>query len=118
MTKTVLISALLLSVAGQPSLADGITSGIKLSGTCKLVNKPVVDASGPCSVLQEGAVVSVQGTVAENDRHYIATIDNDKNTGLLIGAGTFLLADGELSKNETFEVRWPNGYVLMIELDK
>lgn len=77
-----------------------------------------MNAVGPCSILQEGTLVSIHGTASENGQSYHATINSDTNTGLLIGAGTSPLADGELSKNEPLEVRWPNGYVLTIELDK
>ena len=39
-------------------------------------------------------------------------------SGLLIGAGRFLLADGKLSNDEALEIRWPNGHSLTIELDR
>lgn len=60
-------------------------------------------------------VVSVRGTVEENGQKYTAVVDNNKGEGVLIGAGTFTLADGELAKNEANLVSWPNGYVLRIE---
>ena len=82
--------------------------------TYKIQDVLSVDAKGPCTFFQEGDIVNVQGTVEENGQTYIANIDNGKNEGLLIGAGTFTLAHGKLAKNEPTEVVWPNGYVLKI----
>ena len=83
---------------------------------CTLIYKDVVTAEGPCKILEEGSIVRVKGMVEENGQTYIAIIDNSKNTGLLIGAGTFTVADGKLSKNEVTEVSWPNGHVLKVDL--
>jgi hypothetical protein len=52
----------------------------------------------------------VKGVVEENGAKYLAIINNDNNEGLLMGAGTFILADGPLEKNESEKVVWPNGY--------
>ena len=79
--------------------------------------KNSIDANGPCTVYQVKNIASVKGIVSENGQRYIATIDNDKNEGLLIGAGTFTMADGKLSTNDATKVVWPNGYVLTIKLD-
>ncbi|OEU48162.1 MAG: hypothetical protein BA862_05675 [Desulfobulbaceae bacterium S3730MH12] len=84
--------------------------------TYKIDNMLSVNAEGPCTFFQTGDIVNVQGTVEENGQTYIANIDNSKNEGLLIGAGTFTLAHGKLTKNESTEVVWPNGYVLKIIL--
>ncbi len=75
-----------------------------------------VNAEGPCTFFQEGSIVSLQGTVKENGQRYSATIDNSKNEGLLIGAGTFTLAHGKLAQNSDTELVWPNGYVLKIQM--
>jgi hypothetical protein len=83
-------------------------------GRCTLTYKASVNAAGPCTYFEEGPIASVHGTVEETGQTYIATIDNSKNEGLLIGAGTFTLADGKLEKNDMLDVRWPNGYVLTI----
>jgi hypothetical protein len=56
--------------------------------------------------------VTIKGTIEENGQKYTVVIDNTKNTGLLLGCGTFTLADGDLSKNEADNVVWPNGYKL------
>ncbi len=87
----------------------------KQKGQCTLTNGGIVDIKGPCEFFQVGANVNVQGTAEENGVTYIAEIDNSKNEGLLIGAGTFDLASGKLEKNDPLEVRWPNGYVLKIK---
>lgn len=82
---------------------------------CTLTYKDSVNVEGPCSIFQEGAIVRIKGTVEENGQKYIAIIDNSKNEGLLIGAGTFTCADGKLATNEDTRVTWPNGYVLTVE---
>ncbi len=87
----------------------------ELTARCALTYKSSVNVEGPCTILQEDPIVRIKGTAEENGQRYIAIIDNSKNEGLLIGAGTFTLADGKLTKNETYEVSWPNGYVLKVE---
>ncbi len=84
--------------------------------TYKIGDMLSVNAEGPCTFFQTGDIVNIQGTVEENGQTYIANIDNGKNEGLLIGAGTFTLAHGKLAKNIPTEVVWPNGYVLKIIL--
>jgi|GEM_PF-6857738 hypothetical protein len=87
----------------------------ELSGRCTLTYKASVDATGPCTVLVDEPVVTIKGIVEENGQKYIAVIDNIKNEGLLIGAGTFALADGPLATNDTNKITWSNGYVLTIK---
>ena len=86
-----------------------------LTAQCALTYKSSVNAKRPCTIFTAESIIRIKGTVEENGQLYTAIIDNSKNTGLLIGAGTFTLADGQLSKNEPNEVNWPNGYVLKIE---
>ncbi len=86
------------------------------TGQCTLTYKDSVNAKGPCSILVDGAIVRVKGLAEETGQRYIAIIDNSKDEGLLIGAGTFTLADGKLATNEDHKVVWPNGYVLTITL--
>ena len=87
----------------------------KQKGHCTLTNGGIVDIEGPCEFFQTGSNVNVQGKAKENGVTFLVEIDNSKNEGLLIGAGTFDLAKGKLSKNDPLEVRWPNGYVLTIK---
>jgi hypothetical protein len=89
----------------------------EVTGRCTLTYEPSVNAEGPCTVTREGAIVTIRGTVAENSQEFVAVIDNSKDEGLLIGAGTFTLADGALDRNEEFEASWPNGYILTIKLE-
>ena len=85
--------------------------------TYKIKDILAVNAEGPCKIFQTEDIVNIQGIVNENGQTYIANIDNGKNVGLLIGAGTFTLAHGKLTKNEPMEVIWPNGYVLKIKMN-
>ena len=87
----------------------------KQKGYCTLTNGGIVDIKGPCEFFQVDSYVNVQGKAEENGVTFLADIDNSKNEGLLIGAGTFDLAKGKLSKNNPLEVSWPNGYVLTIK---
>jgi len=99
----------LITVSGSTFAAPDIHDG-----HCTLTYKEIVNAEGPCTFFQEGPITSVHGTVAENGEKYIATIDNSKNEGLLIGGGAFGLADGALQTNDPTRVVWPNGYVLTV----
>ena len=117
MNKTITIPALILAVVGFAVLGGSAFAQQKQSARCTLTHKTSVNVEGPCIVLEEGSIVEVQGTAEENGQTYIAAIDNGKATGLLIGAGTFTLADGELAENEMQKVVWPNGYVLTVELE-
>ena len=64
----------------------------KQKGRYTLTNSGIVNIEGPCKFFQVGDIINVQGTAVENGVTYIVTIDNSKNEGLLIGAGTFDLA--------------------------
>ena len=109
------IPALILVTSGLATFGAGVSAAPQPKDAhCTLTYKTSVNAEGPCTFFEEGAIASIHGTVAENGQTYIATIDNSKNEGLLIGAGTFTLADGKLEKNDTLKVVWPNGYVLTI----
>jgi len=84
--------------------------------TYKIKNMLSVNAEGPCKIFQTEDILNIQGIVNENGQTYIANIDIKNNVGLLIGAGTFTLAHGKLTKNEPTEVIWPNGYILKIKM--
>jgi hypothetical protein len=107
MRSKLLISALIAACCGT-----AVAQEVTLQGRCHLTFEKTVNAKGPCTVHQVGATVSIKGTVEENGQQYLAIINNDKNTGLLLGAGTFTLADGPLASNKSDKVSWPNGYVL------
>ncbi len=111
-----LVATGLLLVAFSSSAIAQEKQTARCTLTYKIGNMLSVDAEGPCTFFQVGNIVNIQGVVEENEQTYIATIDNAKNEGLLIGAGTFTLAHGKLAKNDPTEVVWPNGYVLKIIL--
>ena len=102
--------------------ASGLSAAINVQGECTLKHSPSVNAAGPCTVLQEGDIMTVNGTLTDTagtvktpSQHFTAVINNAKNEGLLIGAGFFDLANGKLKKNESTKVVWPNGYTLTIK---
>jgi hypothetical protein len=86
-----------------------------VTARCALTYKASVNTEGPCTIRSVDSIVNIKAAVEENGQKYIVIIDNSKDEGLLIGAGTFTLADGKLSSNGKNEVRWPNGYVLKME---
>jgi hypothetical protein len=106
--KQLVILAPLVAAIGGAAFAQNLT----LTRQCQLSYKDSVNAKGTCTVRQTGDTVTVSGTVEENGQKYVAIITNSKNEGLLMGAGTFTLADGRLASNQPDSVRWPNGYVL------
>lgn len=110
--KYCLASALFCAAAFSSANA----SEIKLEGTCELHYKGEKVAEGQCTATQIKTVVSVKAVVEENGARYQAIIDNDKNSGVIIGCGAFTLADGELSKNEATRFAFPNGYELRMNL--
>ncbi len=116
MNKKIMLPVLGLLATGLIATLGSTAFAVeKQKGRCTLTNGGIVNIEGPCEFFQAGNMVNVQGTADENGVHFLAEIDNGKNEGLLIGAGTFDLAKGKLEKNEATEVVWPNGYVLKIK---
>lgn len=112
MKKHFLIFAPLAAVFCSTAYAQNV----EVTGRCHLTYKDSVNARGTCKVHQVGDTVTINGTVEENGQRYLAIINNSKNEGVLLGAGTFTLADGMLASNESDEVRWRNGYELRLNL--
>jgi hypothetical protein len=111
---TVSLSSTLLALGfGLPSFAQ---TELTFEGTCKLSFQNEVVGEGECTAVQSNDIVTVKATVSENNQKYTAIINNDKNSGLLIGAGTFPLANGELVSNEATKVIFPNSYILEINV--
>jgi len=102
--KSILASA--LALGAQCVLAADF------EGRCELFYKGDKVAEGDCTASQMNAVVSVKAVVEENGAKYSAIIDNDKNSGVIIGCGAFTLADGKLSENDATRFAFPNGYEL------
>lgn len=102
----------LLKSLAAAALAAGAQSALAVDfeGRCELFYKGDKIAEGDCTASQVGAVVSVKAVVEENGAKYTAIIDNDRNSGVIIGCGAFTLADGELSENEETRFAFPNGY--------
>ncbi len=87
---------------------------VNLSGECILSYKGRIYSQGPCkAVIMNNKAVEVTATVPENNVKYNAIISEEKQTGVLIGAGTFVLADGPLEQTTAGATYvWPNGYAL------
>lgn len=117
MKSAIAIPSLVLVLTG--TMLGGIALAeqkLTLEGSCTLTHEASVLAEGPCTVLQKDAIVTIGGTMGEKGEKYTVVINNSKDTGTLI-SGTLTLADGKLEKNELQEVRWPNDYVLKLEVE-
>ena len=92
---------------------------VKLKGECTLSFKGRIYSQGPCeAVVLDQKVTDIKGKVPENGVTYSAIIDEQKRTGALIGASTFVLADGALeatSAGATYV--WGNGYALEVKIN-
>jgi len=109
MNRRILVNSIIastLALGAQAALAADF------EGRCELFYKGDKIAEGDCTASQVNAVVSVKAVVEENGAKYSAIIDNDKNSGVIIGCGAFTLADGKLSENEPTRFAFPNGYEL------
>jgi hypothetical protein len=112
-----------LAVAALPLLLAAFAANaeqptLSLKGECELFFQGKRLANGACEIKQIGAVVSVKATVEENGQLYTAIVDNDKNEGVILGCGTFILARGPLKSNEATSFSSPNGYELKVELEQ
>ena len=81
---------------------------------CTISDGDRLDAAALCTVIDDGATVEYMGTIEENDAMFTAVINLEEMSGLLIGAGTFFLADGPIESTEEGIFQWPNGYVLEV----
>lgn len=123
MINRILIGIALISTAF--GISNAVSAQQEVEGQCRLqyedsitrANNNSFDYPGSCTLLIEEPIITIKGTVEENGQEYTAIIDNSQNTGLILGAGTFLLADGELTENETNRVSWPNGYTILFEAE-
>jgi len=104
------------SLIGPLAFLAASAGALDFEGTCELHYKGEKIAEGKCTASQINAVVSVKAVVEENGARYQAIIDNDKNSGAIIGCGAFTLADGPLSVNEETRFAFPNGYELRMKL--
>ena len=98
-------------------VAGGAAAQKEMSARCTLTYNESVRASGSCTVLSEPPVVAVKVVAEKSGKDYLVLIDNKKEEGILIEAGTLTLADGKLSSTREGRVQWPNGYVLTIEAE-
>ena len=110
MKKTAIATLALL--AAMPIFA--FAEEMKVNGECTLSYKGRIYAQGPCEMtVIDKKVTDLKGTVAENGLNYTAIINESEHTGLLLGAGTFVLADGELDRSPAAALyAWPNGYAV------
>lgn len=109
-TLSILFASLGMAIVQPVHAAD-------FSGSCELFYKGKKVAYGDCTATQQGSVVSVKATVEENGSKYLAIINNDENSGALIGCGAFTLAEGALKTNEPDRIVFQNSYELRTHFD-
>jgi hypothetical protein len=86
----------------------------KLKGECTLSYKGRIYAQGPCeAIMIDNKSTEIKGTVPENDVTYNAIISEKQRTGVLLGADTFVLAEGALEETLAGATYvWSSGYAL------
>lgn len=105
-----IITLVLATALPLTALADKV----ELEQECTISYKGKTYVSGPCTlVVRDQKFVSIKGTNRENGVTFNLIGDEDKGTALLMGAGTFVLAEGEVKTNTAGATySWPNGYAL------
>ena len=96
-------------------MAD-VTNAQTIEAKCELHYRDKLIGEGVCTATQTDETVVVKGTVEENGQKYTAIINNKSNYGTLIGAGTFILAEGKLVSNDSTRVIFGNHYELDINV--
>jgi hypothetical protein len=89
---------------------------LNVNARCELHYRDTIIGEGPCTAAQKDNSVVVKGTISENGKSYEAIINNRSNYGTLIGADTFILAEGKLVSNDPTRVLFGNDYELDIIL--
>ena len=85
---------------------------VELDMQCDISFEGKVYATGPCKVVvRDNTFTSIKGKNTENGVSFSLVADENKGTALLMGAGTFPLANGKVETNvDGVTYRWPNGY--------
>jgi hypothetical protein len=114
MKRILCVAALILALTPLLAMAEEL----ELKGECTLSYKGRIYAQGPCeAVVMDKKVTEIRGKVPENSVPYSAIISEEQRTGVLLGADTFVLADGELEKTSAGATYvWSNGYALETKL--
>lgn len=101
------------AIAAQASDDDSVT------GTCVLSYLGKIYANGACEgTISDDALTDLSGTADGSGASWQLVIDGAAGTGVLIGADTFVLADGEILSNQGgASYVWQNGYALDFMMD-
>lgn len=106
-------------VAASPLIAQTSDTGTDSAATCVLSFNGKIYSEGPCegTFFEEG-VTDVSGTVEESGQAWQIVIDEEKGSGVLIGANTFVLAEGSLLETQGgASYVWPNGYAVDVAME-
>lgn len=114
MLRIIYLTAIVLAVSVFSASAEQVT----FKGECTLSFKGRVYAKGPCEgVTIDKKATEITGTVPENGVRYNAIITEEKKSGVLLGADTFVLAEGALDTTSAGALYvWDNGYALDIKI--
>ena len=93
---------------------SALAEEVKMDGQCILSYKGRIYAQASCEgTILNKLVTEIKGIVPENGVSYQAIINDKKRTGVLLGAGTFVLADGPLEETTAGALYvWSNGYAI------
>ena len=108
-----------LMLAASPLIAQTSDTETDSGSTCVLSFNGKIYSEGPCegTFFEEG-VTDVSGTVEESGQAWQIVIDEEKGSGVLIGADTFVLAEGPLRKTQGgASYVWPNGYAVDVAME-
>ena len=86
---------------------------VELDMNCDISFAGKLYATGPCKVVvRDNIYTTIKGKNTENGVTFNLLADENKGTALLMGAGTYPLADGQVETNvDGVTYRWPNGYI-------
>ena len=108
--KSSICGALALSVAltAFPAVAQEIPTR-----TCEISDGGDLSESARCDIIDVGEVFEFTGIIDENDVTFSVVVNRRTRTARLVGADTFVLADGPATITPDL-IAWPNGYSLRL----
>lgn len=80
---------------------------------CKITDGKDLEETALCSFLDVGEIVEYKGRIDENDVTFTVVVNRREKTAQLVGADTFVLADGPAVIDKS-GIAWANGYALSL----
>ena len=109
--KSAIRGALVLSVLLAPSHLPAQENQPR---TCWISDGGDLLESARCEIIDIGEITEFKGIIDESDVTFTVDANRKAGTARLVGARTFVLADGAATIGPD-EISWPNGYSLRID---